>query len=208
LAGAKGRDLDRNDVETVVEVLTESALADQRLEVAVGRRDDAHVHPDRVLAPNALERLLLERPEDFRLRLETHVADLVEEERAAVREFELAAAAGQRPGERALLVAEELGLDQLLRDRGAVDLDERPLAPRRPRVDGARDQLLAAAVRAADEHAARGRGGGGDLLAEPADRRALPDDLGALGEALAQDGVLAREPRVLERPRDGEQHLF
>ena len=75
-------------------------------------------------------------------------------------------------------------------------------------MDGARDQLLAAAVRAADEHAARGRGGGGDLLAEPADRRALPDDLGALGEALAQDGVLAREPRVLERPRDGEQHLF
>src|SRR5437762_6149066 len=83
----KGRDFNRNDVETVVEVLTEAALADQRLEVAVGRRDDAHVHPDRVLAPNALERLLLERPEDFRLRLETHVADLVEEERAAVREI-------------------------------------------------------------------------------------------------------------------------
>src|SRR5437762_12550428 len=46
----KGRDFNRNDVETVVEVLTEAALADQRLEVAVGRRDDAHVHPDRVLA--------------------------------------------------------------------------------------------------------------------------------------------------------------
>src|SRR2546426_844976 len=208
LFGAERRHLDRNDVEAVVEIVAEATLADQRLEIAVGRRDHAHVHADRVLTPDALERLLLERPEHLRLRLQAHVADLVEEERAAVGELELAAAARQRARERPLLVAEELGLDQLLRDRGAVDLDKRLLAPRRPGVDGSSDQLLAAAVLAANQHAAGRRRGGGDLLAEPADRLALADDLRTLDEALAQGGVLAREARVLERPRDREQRLL
>src|SRR5256885_16468889 len=52
------------------------------------------------------------------------------------------------------------------------------------------------------------RRGGGDLLAEPADRLALADDLRTLDEALAQGGVLAREARVLERPRGREQRLL
>src|SRR5256885_9676119 len=52
------------------------------------------------------------------------------------------------------------------------------------------------------------RRGGGDLLAEPADRLAVADDLRTLDEALAQGGVLAREARVLERPRDREQRLL
>src|SRR5207247_3560785 len=198
LAVTQGGDLDRDDVDTGVEGFAEAALADQRLEIAVGRRDHAHVHPEGVFTPDALERLLPERPEHLRLRLEAHVTDLVEEERAVVGELELPATARQRARERPLLVAEELVLDQLLRDRGAVDLDERLLAPRRAGVDGSSDQLLAAAVLAANQHAAGRRRGGGDLLAEPADRLAVADDLRTLDEALAPGGVLAREARVPE----------
>src|SRR5207247_8526195 len=123
-----------------------------------------------------------------------------EHERAVVGELELPATARQRARERALLVAEELGLDQLVRDRGAVDLDERLLAPRRPGVDGACDQLLATAVLAADQHPAGRRGGGGDLLTEAADRLALADDRGVLVAALAERRALAGAPRVPEPP--------
>src|SRR5881409_2303847 len=68
-----------------------------------------------------------------------------------------------RTGERALLVAEQLRLEQRLGQRGAVDRDERTAAPRRARVDRARDELLARAALALDEH----RGGAVcDLLDE------------------------------------------
>ena len=97
-------------------------------QVPVGGGDDAHVDLDRVLAADPLEGLLLQHAQHLRLHLQAHVADLVEEQRAAVGQLELAAAPGERAGERALLVAEQLGLDQLLGDRGAVDLHER--APR------------------------------------------------------------------------------
>ena len=60
-------------------------------------------------------------------------------------------------GEAALLVAEELGLDQLVGDRRAVDLDEGALAPRARAVDGTRHQLFAGAALAGDQHRRRGR---------------------------------------------------
>ena len=76
-------------------------------------------------AADRLDDLLLERAQHLGLRLEAHVADLVEEQRAAVGQLELAAAIGDRAGERALHVPEQLALDQLLGNRGAVHLDER-----------------------------------------------------------------------------------
>ena len=107
---------------------------------------------------DALELALLQHAQELRLQVERHVADLVEEERAAVGQLEAAARSRDRAGEGALLVAEELALEQLARDRGAVDRDERARRARRARlVDGARDQLLAGAGLAGDEHGRVGR---------------------------------------------------
>ena len=55
-------------------------------------------------------------------------------------------------GEGALLVAEQLGLDQVARDRRHVDGDERPVAPLAVIVQRARDQFLAGAGLAGDHH--------------------------------------------------------
>ena len=55
-----------------------------------------------------------------------HVADLVEEERAAVGELEAADAVDARVGEGALDVAEELALEDALRDPPGVQGHERP----------------------------------------------------------------------------------
>ena len=82
------------------------------LEVPVGRRDDAHVDPLRARAADALELLLLEDAQQLRLQLERDVADLVEEERAAVRQLEAPDPLRDGAGERAALVAEELALEQ------------------------------------------------------------------------------------------------
>ncbi len=73
----------------------------------------------------------LQHAQQLGLQERRHLADLVQHQRAAGRQFEQADAVGGGAGERALLVAEELRLDEILRQRRAVDLDERALGPRR-----------------------------------------------------------------------------
>src|SRR5205085_1266490 len=100
----------------------------------------------RPLAADAVVLLVLEDLEELGLQRGVHLADLVEEDGPLVGELELARLLAGGAGEGAPLVAEELGLEQLAGQRGAVDLDERLSAPRRPLVQGARDAFLADAA--------------------------------------------------------------
>ena len=100
-------------------------------------------HPDRLLAAHALELAVLQDAQQLRLRRFVQVADFVEKDGAAVGQLELAAPERRRTGERALLVAEQLALDQLGRNRGAVHLHERTRGKRALAVDVGREQLLA-----------------------------------------------------------------
>ena len=127
---AQRRQLDVDDVEAVVEVLAEAALLHLGGEVAVRRGDDAHVDRDGLVAADALERPLLEHAEELHLHGRRDLADLVEEERAAVGLLEAADAPLVRAGERALLVAEELALEERLGERRAVERDEGRLRAR------------------------------------------------------------------------------
>src|SRR5213078_2546122 len=103
----------------------------------------------------------LQRAEDLRLQRERQVANLVEKQRAAMRHLELARLAGNRARERALLMTEELRLEERLGNRRAVDGDEWGLGPRAQRVERPREQLLAGAAFPFDQH--RRVGGGGAL---------------------------------------------
>ena len=88
----------------------------------------------------------------FGCSADRQVADLVEEQRAAVRRRERTRRARPRARERALRVAEQVALDQRLGRRAAVEHDERPLRARRRVVDAARHQLLAGAALAEEQH--------------------------------------------------------
>src|SRR5438309_1607727 len=76
------------------------------VEIAIRRRDHPHVHPDGPARPHGLELLLLEDAKKLHLRLEGQLADLVEEDRAAIGELEAADAALQRTGEGTLHMPE------------------------------------------------------------------------------------------------------
>src|SRR5439155_1319717 len=82
---------------------------------------------------------------ELRLRGEGKVDDLIEEEASALCQLELPLLALMRSRERALLIAEELRLDQGVRDRAAVDSDERFIASGTQLMDRASDELLASA---------------------------------------------------------------
>ena len=149
---AQRRHADLDHVEAVVQVLAELAGLHLGAEVLVRRAQQAHV--DRQLGDRAdrPHRALLDRAQQLRLHRQRQVADLVEEQRAAVGRLEEAFAIVHRAGERALAIAEELGLEQLLGDRAAVDRDERLRRAHADLVDRARDQFLAGAGLAGHQH--------------------------------------------------------
>src|SRR5262245_44767089 len=165
---AERRHVDGHDVEPVVEVLTERALAHRAPEIHVRRRQDPHVDRHRADPAEPLDLALLQDAQELRLQVEAQGADLVEEQRAAVGELEAAELLGVRAGEGALLVAEQLRLDQRLGDRRHVDGHERLPAALAPRVDRPRYQLLAGAALARDQDGRRRRGDLGDELFDTA----------------------------------------
>ncbi len=96
-------------------------------------------------SPTRSKLALLQHAQQLALQFQRDLADLVEEQRAAVGELEAADAVAHRAGEGAPDMAEEFALEQLARNRRAVDADQRAVAAAAGLVDGARDQFLAGA---------------------------------------------------------------
>ena len=115
---AQRRHAHLDDREPVVEVLAEAARVHLRREIAVGGGDDAHVDLRCVRWPptRRISRSC-ERAQELGLQLERELADLVEEQRAAVGALEGARALAVGAGEGAALVAEQLALDERARER-------------------------------------------------------------------------------------------
>ena len=125
---AQGRQAERHYVEPVEQILAEQALIDLLLDVTIGGGDDADIGPYRGAAADGCVFALLEHPQQLGLCLHRHVADLIEKQRAAFGLLEAPDMSILRAGEGALLVAEQLGLDQLARDGRHVYGDERSVA--------------------------------------------------------------------------------
>src|SRR5207244_800134 len=115
-------------------------------------RNDSHVYFDLLAAAHALERMPFQHAQKLRLRLRAHLANLVEHQRALIGRFELADLALGRPGERALLMTEQLAFQQRLGQRGTVDAAKRRFSPRTGKMHRPRYELLTHAALAANEH--------------------------------------------------------
>ena len=106
----------------MIEVLAEPPFGDLLFQVARSRGDDAHIDLDLGGAADALEGLIDQHAQDLVLGFARHVADFVDEQRAAMGFF-------QRAGLALLLAiglfdAEQFDLHALRRDRRGVDDDE------------------------------------------------------------------------------------
>ena len=197
------------DAQAEVEVLAERALLDLLLEVLVRRGDHADVHLDRSRRPRRSTSPSWSTRSTLACVFGAHVADLVEEDRAAVGLLELADLLLGRAGERALLVAEQLRFDQLLGNRGAVDLHEPLAAAEAVAVDRARDELLADAALAEQQHGRVGRRRALDRVPAPAAAPGSRRPSGvATSTARLQRPVLVAQPRLIERVADRDEHAL
>ncbi len=117
----------------------------------MGGADDPRIDRNGDAPADPLDHPLLEEAQQLDLQRQRNVADLVEEQGAALGQLDLADVRLDRAGERAALVAEQFGLEQVLGDRRAIDGDELALAPALL-VDRARQQFLAGAAGAEQHH--------------------------------------------------------
>ncbi len=151
------RNRQRHGIDAEVQVFAQLALAERRIEVDVGRADQPEVRLNHAAAAHRAELAVLQHAKQLDLQAGRHLADFVQQQGAAVGQLHQTGLVGHRAGERAALVAEQLGFDQLARQRRAVDLDERAFLPLTVLVNGARHELFARAVLAVDQHAGVGR---------------------------------------------------
>src|SRR5262249_19331377 len=161
------------NVQAEQEILPKAPRRSFGFEVPIGRGDDACLYRQRTVAAKAGCSSILEHAKQLGLRCQRKLADLVQKQRSPFGCLERAAPRGRRAGERAPLVAKELAFDQGFRQRSAVEGDERPLWMTAEPVEITRDQLLAGAALALDEHRARNRGQAGGGFPELSDRRTL-----------------------------------
>ena len=200
------RDDDVEDVQPVVEILAERLRLHPSFQVLVRRRDDPHVRVDHLRSADPRDLLLLDGAQELRLDRRRDVPDLVEEERPPLGVLELPGPGGGRPRERPLLVAEELGLEERLRDRGAVQRQEGPVRAGAQSVDPPGDEFLPRAAFPGDQDVHPGRGDEADLSQYLFHRAGGSDDpldperpAGLLAEPLD----LPAHPALLERLEDG-----
>jgi hypothetical protein len=109
----------------VVEILAEDAALDALLEVLVGGGDHAHVHLHRRLAADAVELAFREHAQQALSAAASTCRRSRRGTACRLGLLEAAAALRVGAGERSLLVTEQLGLEQLRRDGGGIQRDER-----------------------------------------------------------------------------------
>src|SRR5204863_590351 len=167
-------------------------------------------HRERPLAADALDDPAFEHAQQLGLGFGAEIPDLVEEQGAAVRELEAALAALGRAREGAALVAEHLRFDEIARQRGAVDGDERLAAapPRALAMDRGGDQLLAGARLPGDQDARLRRCDARNQCAQLFHGRTRSHQRIGVAELLVQPLVLGQRAAQRERAAQRDQHAF
>ena len=140
------------------------------------RGDDPRVDLDRLDAPEPFDLPLFQDPQQLHLHIQWQVANLVEENRRAIRQLEPSDLLRDRVGVGAFLPAEELALDQRRGNRRAVHAHHLPGAAPAAGVDVGREQFLAGARFTEQQHGRVSRRDAFRLSEDVLDRRALAGD--------------------------------
>jgi hypothetical protein len=144
-------------------------------QITIRAGDETDVGVDDLLAPDRRELAVLQHVQKLGLESERHLADLVEHQRPAVGCLELPRLLTVRAREGALLVSEELGLQQLTRQRGAIHLEELLACTGRRPVQRVGHHFLAHAALATEQHGGVGRSNLRDEIADRLHLRAAAE---------------------------------
>ena len=205
---AQGGDPERDDVQAIVEILAKPPLFHLFFKILVGRRQHPDIGCNQPVPSDTFERLLLEDPKHFCLRLKAHVGHFVKKDRPLVGQVKLSPFHGGRPGKGPLFMAEQLALNQIFRNRRTVHLDERFLDPPALTVNGSGHELLSRSVFSHDQDPGVGRRDNADHLFEVQNRTAVPRQLIFVTDLLAEEQVFLFQTNNVHRMVDHQNHLL
>jgi hypothetical protein len=140
----------------------EQIIAEETSSYGLGKgaiRGCDHAHIDRAcqIFTDTFDLALLQHTKEFGLRARGKLPDLVEEHGAEMGVLKKTRPGGDGARERPTTVAEQLGLDELISQCGAVHRREAPIPPRAEAVNGSCRELFARAARAFDQNSERSR---------------------------------------------------
>ncbi len=137
-------------------------------------------------AAQPLEAPVLQHAEQFGLQWGAHLGDLIQQQRPAIGQLELAGLGGRRARECAAFVPEQFAFQERVGNRRATDFQQRFVVAVAEKVDRVGDDLLARAALTGDQHADIGRrdladdlfdGRQGGAVTDQSDDPALPLEL-------------------------------
>src|SRR5262245_23071349 len=140
---AQRRNVECHHLQAVEEILAEMPGFHLSAQVFMRRADQADVTRDAGRAAETFDAPLFDRSQYLGLSQWVHVTDFIQEERTSMSQLKLSLALLARAREGAFLMPETLALADCVRQRGAVDRDERGFLARATVVHFACQQLLA-----------------------------------------------------------------
>ncbi len=149
----QGRDGNFQSIEPVEEIAAEFPQGNLLPDVHIGGGNDPHVDGDDRRAADAADFLLLEDPQQLRLEGHGNLPNFIQEDGSPVGQLKKAhPPLPGRAGEGAGLIAEQLALQEVFRQRGAVDGHKGLGHPPAGGVDAVGEELLAGAGLPGDQH--------------------------------------------------------
>ena len=131
-------------VDSVIEILSEGALLDHLLQVAVGAADQTDIYFFGRKAADTLDFIILQDTEQLCLKRKGHFADFVQKQGSGVSQLKFSHFSFlQGSGKGTFFIAEKLGFHQFFGDRSAVDFDKRLTFAQAHFLDGRGKELLA-----------------------------------------------------------------
>src|SRR4029077_4929513 len=148
---------DRKYIQSIVQIAAKLVALHHSLEVAVSRSDEPHIDAMSASISEAFEFLFLQNRQKFWLQPEWYVADFVKKESPFVGQFKAANFLRDGTSKRTPLMAEELAFEQVERNGGTVQLDQRVATAGTGVVDRVSDEFLAGPGLSLDKHCRIGR---------------------------------------------------
>ena len=163
---AQSREADRVPAQPVQERSPEAPGGDRLLEIGVRGGDEANIDARRLFTPQRLDLAALQGAQQQRLHFLGSLADLVEEERAAVGAAEVAPPRVLGAGVGSPRRPEQLGGGERRRQGAHVERQERPVAPAARAMESRGHKLLSGPRFATQQHRDIEVGDPRDLAAE------------------------------------------
>ncbi len=148
---SQGRAGDGHNVQSVIEILAEFSFSHQFRQVFICSSDHSHVDFAGQSAAHPFKFAFLDHAQNFGLGCWFHIADLIQEQSAAISFLQLAFLTGISPGERSFFEAKKLAFDQFTRNRRTIELRKGFVRARTAHMDQAGDQFFTGAAFAHDQ---------------------------------------------------------